>query len=117
MLALVAVLTMAPGCSDDSSKAQMTETAPTVLRVLVLADGAILLDGAKTSLLALRERFRDVADSHAVVWYCRAQGESEAPEVAPLVIQAVIDNRLPISMSSESDFSTVVAPDGTVKPR
>ncbi len=33
------------------------------------------------------------------------------------VIQSIVDAKLPVSVSSEADFSTVVLPDGTIKPR
>ena len=37
--------------------------------------------------------------------------------VAAQVIKLVIDNRLPIAMSSKPDFSDVLLPDGSTRPR
>ena len=119
-LALVALLAMTFGCSADTPKTEPPEAkgaAPTELKVSVLVDGGILLDGAKISLSALRERLKQVSGSNVVVWYYRAQGQSEPPKEAALVIQAIMDNQLPIALSSKPDFSTVVDEDGFVKPR
>ena len=104
-------------CAKDSSEIGVTESSPRILKVMVSEDGRIHLDGTAVSLQALRDEFAAVAGTEATVWYYRANGEADPPEEATQVIQAVIDNQLPITLSSEPDFSTVVAPDGTVEPR
>ena len=97
-----------PGHSDFGGEVE---------RVLNMADGVILLDDARTSLPEARQRLRDLAGTDTVVWYYRAQSQSEPPEEANLVFQSILESRIPISLSTEPDFSTVVDPGGKVRPR
>lgn len=94
-----------------------TESGQRVLRVAVAADGSTSLDGASVSLAALRETLAAAKDTGAVVWYYRENAWGNAPAEATEVIQAIVDNGLPISLSTEPDFSTVVDEDGTVRRR
>lgn len=88
-----------------------------IARIQVGKAGEIWLDGARTSLEALRPQLADLRARNGVVWYHRASaGADPAPE-AMAVIQLVIDHRLPISLSLRPDFSDVVRPDGSVVPR
>ena len=117
LLLLVTGAVFVSSCAKDSSEIQRTESTPRILKVIVAEDGRINLDGTAVSLQALRDEFAAVAGTEATVWYYRANGTEEPSEEAMQVIQAVMDNQLPISLSSEPDFSTVVAPDGSVEPR
>ena len=113
------VIVLGLGCSDSTGDADVR--GPTnqeqILRVAVLQDGTISMDGAPVSLANLRDRLTTAAGTDTVVWYYREAGQSDPPEEAMLVIKAITDNRLPVSLSSEPDFSTVVLPDGTIKTR
>ena len=88
-----------------------------VVKISVTDNGAIRLDGQETPFTNVREHLASLAGTEAVVWYHRANGQEDAPEEAMLVLRAIVDNGLPVSLSSEPDFSTVVLPDGSVHPR
>lgn len=67
------------------------------------------------------ERFAQVFAKRAVgkdaVWYYREAGDAGPHVNAMVVMRAIVDTGLPISMSTKDDFSDVVLPDGTTKPR
>jgi hypothetical protein len=95
----------------------MATMSTNVAKVAVYADGRIALDGREIQIEELRSQFMKLSKDKGAVWYYREASSAYPPPVATLVIQAIIDARLPVSMSSLPDFSNVVLPDGTVKPR
>jgi len=86
-------------------------TAP-VLKVAVFADGRITADGSVTTIESLRESLKRLAELKGTVWYYREAGHAEPPPHAMMVMQAVVDNRLPIKLSTKPDYSDAVGPDG-----
>jgi hypothetical protein len=89
----------------------------TVTRIRVNRDGEIWCDDVRTSLTDLGPRLAQVRAAQGVVWYYREEaGDNPAPE-AMAVVRMVVEQRLPISMSTRSDFGDVVQADGTAVPR
>lgn len=95
----------------------MTGTIEIVGKVTVTRTGAIFYNGAPTTLEKLREQLIQLRQAKGVVWYYRETAEGEPAPQAMEVVKLVIENRLPISMSTKPDYSDVVLPDGTAKPR
>ncbi|HJQ66715.1 MAG TPA: hypothetical protein VJ816_10075 [Gemmatimonadales bacterium] len=93
------------------------ETRGPIARIQVGKAGEIWLDGARTTLEALRPQLAQLRAKNGVVWYHRAATGAEPAPEAMAVIQLVIEHRLPISMSLRPDFSDVVRADGSVAPR
>jgi len=83
-----------------------------VLKIAVMADGRITVDGSPTTIDSLRVSLQTLAKQQGVVWYYREAGQAKAPPGSSQVIQAVIENRLPIKLSSRPDYSDAVGPDG-----
>jgi len=83
-----------------------------VLKIAVMADGRITVDGSPATIDSLRVSLKRLAEQKGIVWYYREAGEAQAPPVSAEVIQAVIKNRLPIKLSSRSDFSDAIGADG-----
>lgn len=89
----------------------------TVTRIRVSRDGQIWCDDVRTSLADLGPRLAQLRAAQGVVWYYREEaGDDPAPE-AMAVVRMVVEQRLPISMSTRADFSDVVQTDGTAVPR
>jgi biopolymer transport protein ExbD len=88
-----------------------------VARIAVSAKGAVSLDGKAVAIDSLRERLADVKKRSGVVWYYREAGKGEPPQQAMQVMKLIVDARLPISMSTKPDFSDVLFPDGSTRPR
>jgi hypothetical protein len=99
------------------SYSSATSSDPPIGKVRVYRNGKMTLDGLQVTIDEMRKGLADLKKKNGVVWYFREAGEQEAHPNGALVVQAIIDNKLPVSMSSKEDFSTVVLPDGTIRPR
>jgi hypothetical protein len=93
------------------SQAQQKPAQP-VLKVAVMADGRVTVDGAPATIASLRESLKKLFQQKGVVWYYREAGKTEPPPQAKEVIQAVIDLRLPIRLSSSPDYSDAIDANG-----
>ncbi len=80
------------------------------LKVAVLANGEIRLDGQVVNLEALGQAMTEAGNADTVVWYYREKSTGEPPHAATEVLRLVTDNRLPIQLFSNPDFSDSVAP-------
>jgi hypothetical protein len=78
-----------------------------VVRISVLASGKMLLDGNESNVPEVKSTLGKARSERAVVWYYREGGKGEPPQ-AMEVIKLVIENKLPISMSSKPDFSDYI---------
>ena len=88
-----------------------------VARIRVSRAGEIWCDDVRTSLAELGPQLAQLRAAQGVVWYYREEaGDEPAPE-AMAVVRMVVEQRLPISMSTRADFGDVVQADGTAVPR
>ena len=83
-----------------------------VLRIAVMSGGRITVDGSPATVDTVRDALKRLAEQRGVVWYYREAGETKAPPESNAVIQSVIENRLPIRLSSRPDYSDFIGPDG-----
>jgi hypothetical protein len=94
---------------------------PNIVRISVLHDGGILLDGAKTTIDALDKRLTELERANGVVWYYRErpdhQPTAKQNDAVRNVMDLIMKHRRPISFSSKPDFSDVVDGDGNTSPR
>jgi hypothetical protein len=97
--------------------AQTKPDESVVGRIAVTAKGTVSFDGAVITIDALKQKLSDLKKRNRVVWYYREAGKDEPPPQAMQVIKMIIDNRLPISMSTKPDYSDVLLPDRTTQPR
>jgi hypothetical protein len=88
-----------------------------ILKVSVLASGAVLLDGEGMSLDQLREKIETRKAERLVIWYYREAAQAEPPLEAMEVMKIVAEHGLPISLSSKADFSDYVDLKGRSHPR
>jgi hypothetical protein len=100
------------GCSKQTAPQNPVSPDAPVLKIAVFADGRLTVDGAASTIQTLRESLRELSEKHGVVWYYREAGRQEPPPIATDVIQAVIDARLPIRLSSRPDYSDSIGLDG-----
>ena len=91
----------------QASPTTMAETQPKT-EVKVQANGDLFIDGQPTTLDAIDQRFAELAKVKGIVWYYREAGHANPPAVAIEVIKLVVKHRLPISISSKSDFSDTI---------
>jgi|SRR5438874_604147 len=93
------------GCSKQSAPSSALSPDALVLKVAVFAAGGLTVNGTASTIQTLRESLRSLSEKHGVVWYYREAGQQEPPPIARKVMQAVIDARLPIRLSSRPDYS------------
>lgn len=100
------------GCGRSPEAQGPSVAEKRILKVAVFADGRITVDGSATTLEALRDSLKRLASDKGEVWYYREAGQSEPPPQAMAVMQAVVDNQLPIRLSTKPDYSDAVGVDG-----
>lgn len=82
---------------------------PDTIKISVLADGKVLLDGEPASLARVKQTI-GAAPPEAVVWYYRQNAAGEPPPEATEVMKAITDRRLAVRLSSQPDFTDSVVP-------
>lgn len=113
---LVVAMVVLAACSGRSSD-ELPSVKQNVAKVAVSLDGRITLDGREAAIDEVRAAFAELAGRKGVVWYYREAANAEPHPNAMLVVQAIVEAQLPLSMSTKPDFSDVVMPDGSTKPR
>jgi len=88
-----------------------TPAAP-IVKVAVMSDGRIIIDGRQVTIELVRDEFKKLAERNGRVWYYREAPEREPPPQAKEVMQAIIESRLPVRLSSRPDYSDSIAPGG-----
>ena len=109
----IAVATCAPAVSSPAEA--------TIVKVGILKDGTLVIEGKPATLGALRARLADAKSKRGVVWYFREASEGEPSAEVEMTMTAVLDmiveHQLPVSLSSRSDYSDVIDGEGHSKPR
>ena len=88
-----------------------------VRRISVLASGEILLDGKTASIAHVKRALEKMKAKTSMVWYYRESGRGEPPEQAIELFKLIVENKLPISLSTKPDFSDYVDENGISLPR
>ncbi len=83
------------------------------LKVSVLADGELLLDGQPVTLAELERAMDRAAKASAAVWYYRENPAGDPSPVALEVMKLITRNHLPVRLSSKPDFSDSVTSSST----
>jgi len=104
------------GCSKQATSQSPNSSDAPVLKIAVFADGRLTVDGEEATLQTLQESLRQLSTQHGVVWYYRENGHQEPPPIATEVVKAVIEEQLPIRLSSRPDYSDYVGADGRPVP-
>lgn len=109
LVAIVGILSfLFGGCSKPSAPQSPVNSEAPVLKVAVYAGGRLTGDGKASTVQSLRS----VSEERGVVWYYRETGRQEPLPIATEVMQAVIEARLPIRLSSRPDYSDSIGCDG-----
>jgi hypothetical protein len=87
------------------------------VQVKILADGTILADDVQVSLEELGVHFAALKRNNGTVWYYRESARAEPHPNAMEAFKLIVDHKLPMTMSTKSDFTDAVGPDGVPHPR
>lgn len=108
--------------SGDPGAANQPQGGPVVdetnvAKVKVLADGKILLDEKQVTIEELKAALAKLKEKNGVVWYYREnpQGEPspQTGDVIESVMEALVEVKLPIKLSTKPDFSDSLGPGGS----
>jgi hypothetical protein len=88
-----------------------------ITRISVLATGKILLDGKEAMIADVRRALERAKAERRSIWYYRESVGSEPPPQAIAVFELIVENNLPISLSTKPDFSDYVDEKGRSHPR
>jgi biopolymer transport protein ExbD len=88
-----------------------------VLKIAITAGGQISADGRLTTLDALVPMLRELAKNKGEVWYYREAPEADPHPNAMKVLEAIVDQGLPILFSTKPDYSDSVDDKGRSVPR
>jgi hypothetical protein len=102
--------------SPAEMNAQRADEGP-VGKIAVTAAGVVSFDGAAITLEGLKAKLLDLKKRNGTIWYYREAAGSAPSTQATEVLNLIARSRLPISLSTKPDYSDVVFPDGTIRPR
>jgi hypothetical protein len=94
----------------NSAPGRLAQFNGPILKIAVMRDGRLFVDGNITQLPALRDSLERLKDQKGCVYYYREAGWEKPASIATKVIQAIVDARLPIRLSTRSDYSDAVGP-------
>ena len=100
-----------------SFAAERKSPAVAVTRISVLSTGKILLDGKDSTVAGVRRALASARVKNGTVWYYREKGQDEPAPAAIEVFKLIVENKLPISVSTKADFSDYVDEKGQSHPR
>jgi hypothetical protein len=90
---------------------------PPVLELAVYRNGRVAADGLDVDPAQLPGMLAGLHRRNGVVWLYREGASGERHPNAALVARAIAAAHVPLSLSSRPDFSDVLSPDGTTRPR
>jgi hypothetical protein len=86
------------------------------LRILVNKSGEVLTNDTITNLDSLKEALRKLAQNGGLILYTREVVDGvEAPTVAEDIMRIIADNRLPVRLCKETDFSDAINENGKLR--
>jgi hypothetical protein len=110
-LLCVVVLVLAFASCKRHRQDAMNSSGP-VVKIAVFADGRLIVDGSAATVESLRASLKHTTETHGTVWYYREAGQQEPPPAAMQVMQAIVEARLPVRLSTRPDYSDAIGPDG-----
>ena len=77
-----------------------------------MRDGTIPADGVATSIESPGALLKSHAEQNGVIWYYRKRPQLKASPEAMEVTRSIVENRLPVCLSSRPDYSDSIGRDG-----
>ena len=88
-----------------------------ILKIAITASGQITADGRPTTVEALIPILHQLARDNGGVWYYREAPEADPHPNAMKVLEAIVDQNLPIRLSTKPDYSDFVGDKSRSIPR
>ena len=105
------------GCGNGSKPVDRNIGPSHVVKVKVNREGLIWLNDQPVTIDELKTSLVKASQSPgSAVWYYREDAAGEAHPNAMLVLNSIVESKLPVRMSTRPDFSDSVGPDGSSHP-
>jgi hypothetical protein len=109
VLCCLGPLLLLGGCNRAPKSATPDLDVARITKIKVNRYGVILLNDDAVTIQALRASLSKLGRSAgSVVWYYRENPAGEPHPNAMLVLQAIVDAKLPVKLSTKPDFSDSV---------
>jgi hypothetical protein len=96
-------------------------TCPNTLRVAVMKDGKIAVDGKPATLAELDARLTALEKTKGAVWYYREDSRRAPSPAAETtmrdVLETLVKHKAPVSFSYNADYSDTIDDQGNSSPR
>jgi hypothetical protein len=103
------------GCGKD--RTSTGSGVAHIAKIKVKRDGVIVLNNDTVTLEQLKTSLSKLSQSAgSAVWYYRENPAGEPHPNAMLVLQAIVEAKLPVKLSTKPDFSDFLGPDGASDP-
>jgi biopolymer transport protein ExbD len=112
MIAVVLV-----SCSKSDQQMQSDSASAPVVKVRLYRDGRLTLGDNPVTISELHGALSRLRSERGSVLYYREAGQEEPLPVAREVMQAIVEARLPVRLSTRPDFSDAVGADGVPRSR
>jgi hypothetical protein len=112
LMAVVAQLLVLIGCSkldvrhaaSNGGSQSFTNAVESVLRIDLLSNGALLVNGTPTSVTDLRGKLDRLRSENGEIVYCREPNKGgEPPRIAAEVVSVILDSKLPMRVVNSSE--------------
>ena len=87
------------------------------MRISVLLSGKIFVDGKAATPADVQRALKNAKAKRRTVWYYRETGGLEPPSEAIEIFKMIVEHKVPVSISTKSDFSDFVDDEGKSQPR
>jgi hypothetical protein len=111
------IAALAGGCSVQDDKAAPAKGAKPVIKIAVYQSGRLVLDGKESTLEEADRSLAELESKGGEVWYFREAANDEPPAIAMQVLALVLKHKMPITLSTKSDYSDYVDNKGVSRPR
>lgn len=96
------------GCKKRRDEQTQNINKEIILKISVSQSGRVFVNNDESSLQDVEKRLLEIKDRNGVVWYYRENPQEEPTDIAKEIIELVVKYKVPISLSSKSDFSDII---------
>ncbi len=105
------------GCKKRRDEQMQNINKEIILKISVSQSGKVFVNNSESSLQDIEKRLLEIKDRNGVVWYYRENPQEEPTGIAMEIIELIVKYKVPISLSSEPDFSDIIDEHGASHPR
>ena len=90
---------------------------PKVMQISVLASGTVLLNRQIATIPEVKRALSRAKARRQNIWFYREGGKGDPAAAAIELFKFIVENQLPVSISSRADFADYLDAEGRSQPR